>query len=179
LTVVPLFCARFIKSAHGEISEPSDHSDAMTSSAKKKSFGASFNAWFTAGFDALLVRYDRLVQKVLEWPRATLGIFAVVFLLSLLLFPFLGLSFFPRTDPAQFVINFKAPSGTKLQATEEETAKLEQLIRQTVSKHDMDLIVSNIGFRLYFLPTPRCTPASCRSRCSQTTRPAASTTSVK
>ncbi len=85
------------------------------------------------------------MQKVLEWPRATLGIFGIVFLLSLLLFPLLGLSFFPRTDPAQFVINFKAPSGTKLEATEEETARLEGLIRQVVSKHDMGMIVSNLG----------------------------------
>jgi multidrug efflux pump subunit AcrB len=85
------------------------------------------------------------VQKVLEWPRATLGIFGIAFLLSLLLFPLLGLSFFPRTDPAQFVINFKAPSGTNLEATEEETARLEGLIRQVVSKHDMGMIVSNLG----------------------------------
>jgi multidrug efflux pump subunit AcrB len=64
---------------------------------------------------------------------------------SLALFPLLGLAFFPRADAGQFVINFKAPSGTRLQATEEETAKLEQLIRDTVSKHDLGMIVSNIG----------------------------------
>ena len=32
----------------------------------------------------------------------------------------LGLSFFPRTDAGQFVINLKAPSGTKLSITEDE-----------------------------------------------------------
>ena len=32
-----------------------------------------------------------------------------VFLLSLALYPFLGVAFFPRTDPGQFVINVKAP----------------------------------------------------------------------
>jgi multidrug efflux pump subunit AcrB len=144
LTVVPLFCARFIKSAHGEAKHEADDTQ-VEPSTKKQSFGAKFNARFSAGFDALLVRYDALVEKVLEWPRATLGIFGVVFLLSLLLFPLLGLSFFPRTDPAQFVINFKAPSGTKLEATEQETARLEELIRKIVSKHDMGMIVSNLG----------------------------------
>ena len=93
----------------------------------------------------MLSRYDRLVAKTLNWPRATLGIFAVVFLLSLLLFPLVGVSFFPRTDPGQFVINFKAPSGTKLEATDQESARLEGLIRQIVSKHDMAMIVTNIG----------------------------------
>jgi multidrug efflux pump subunit AcrB len=144
LTVVPLFCARFIKSPHGEkIYEVAE--DEVEPPVKKRGFGPRFNARFSAGFDALLVRYDLLVEKVLEWPRATLGIFGVVFLTSLLLFPLLGLSFFPRTDPAQFVINFKAPSGTKLEATEEETARLEGLIRQIVSKHDMGMTVSNLG----------------------------------
>jgi multidrug efflux pump subunit AcrB len=144
LTVVPLFCARFIKSPHGEkIYEVAE--DEVEPPVKKRGFGPRFNARFSAGFDALLVRYDLLVEKVLEWPRATLGIFGVVFLTSLLLFPLLGLSFFPRTDPAQFVINFKAPSGTKLEATEEETARLEGLIQQIVSKHDMGMTVSNLG----------------------------------
>jgi multidrug efflux pump subunit AcrB len=143
LTVVPLFCARFIKSAHGEAAHTVVKGDATL--PLKKSFGERFNARFAAMFDALLVRYDGLVQKVLERPRATLAIFGIVFLLSLALFPLLGLSFFPRTDPAQFVINFKAPSGTKLAATEEETARLEGLIRQIVSKHDMGMIVSNLG----------------------------------
>ena len=66
-----------------------------------------------------------LVAKVLDRPKAVLIGFGAFFLLSLLLFPLMGLSFFPRTDAGQFVINFKAPSGTKLEATEEEAAKLE------------------------------------------------------
>jgi multidrug efflux pump subunit AcrB len=144
LTVVPLFCAVFIKRSHRETGHE-ELQDEAAAQVKKQSLGTRFNARFSARFDALLVRYDFLVQKVLEWPRATLGIFGVVFLTSLLLFPLLGLSFFPRTDPAQFVINFKAPSGTKLEATEEETARLEGLIRQIVSKHDMGMIVSNLG----------------------------------
>jgi multidrug efflux pump subunit AcrB len=57
----------------------------------------------------------------------------------------MGLSFFPRTDAGQFVINFKAPSGTKLVATEEEAAKVEDIVRRVVSKHDMGMTVTNIG----------------------------------
>ena len=37
-----------------------------------------------------------------------------VFVASLALFPLLGLSFFPRTDAGQFVINLKAPTGTRI-----------------------------------------------------------------
>ena len=147
LTVVPLFCARFIKSAHGDAVHESAETERAISAhpTAKPGFGARFNARFSAGFEALLHRYDRLVERVLEWPRATLAGFGILFLLSLLLFPLLGLSFFPRTDAGQFVINFKAPSGTRLEDTEQETTRLEALIRSIVSKHDMGMIVSNIG----------------------------------
>ena len=36
-----------------------------------------------------------------------------------LLIPFVGLSFFPRTDAGQFVINVKAPTGTRIEMTNE------------------------------------------------------------
>jgi multidrug efflux pump subunit AcrB len=148
LTVVPLFCARFIKSPHGDTvheSSEGEYAIAPADAKKKPGWWGRFNIWFAAGFDRLLHRYDRLVQKVLDAPRATLVIFGVVFLLSLLLFPLLGLSFFPRTDAGQFVVNFKAPSGTKLIDTEAEGAKLEAIVRRIVSKHDMGLTVTNIG----------------------------------
>jgi len=148
LTVVPLFCARFIKTAHGDVvheSAETEHPISAAPSADKPGWGARFNARFAAGFEALLHRYDSLVARVLEWPRATLAGFGIFFLLSLLLFPLLGLSFFPRTDAGQFVINFKAPSGTRLDDTEQEANRLEALIRRVVPAHDMGLIVSNIG----------------------------------
>jgi multidrug efflux pump subunit AcrB len=148
LTVVPLFCARFIKSPHGEAvheSAESEHAIAPADTARKPGLWSRFNGSFAAGFEGLLKHYDRLVEKVLDAPRATLGISGVFFLLSLLLFPLLGLSFFPRTDAGQFVVNFKAPSGTKLVDTEAEGAKLENIVRRVVSKHDMGLTVTNIG----------------------------------
>jgi multidrug efflux pump subunit AcrB len=143
LTVVPLFCARFIKSANG-------HGDGEDVSGWHNASPAPglwerFNAQFSSGFDAMLQRYDKLVAKVLDAPKLTLAIFGGVFALSLLLFPLLGLSFFPRTDAGQFVINFKAPSGTRLDESNAETVKLESIIRGIVSKHDMGMIVSNIG----------------------------------
>lgn len=148
LTVVPLFCARFIKSAHGDViheSAEEEHAISPLTAAHAPGLWARFNAKFTAGFDYVLHRYDELVARTLEAPRATLAIFAVFFLASLLLFPFLGMSFFPRTDAGQFVINFKAPSGTKLDATEDEAARLEGIVRRIVSKHDMGMTVTNIG----------------------------------
>jgi multidrug efflux pump subunit AcrB len=147
LTVVPLFCARYIKSPHGGVGHESaegEHAVAVTPS-RKPGLAARFNARFSKGFDGMLMRYDSLVQKVLESPKLVLAGFGIIFLLSLFLFPLLGLSFFPRTDAGQFVINFKAPSGTRLTDTEAESAKIESIVRGIVSKHDMGMTVTNIG----------------------------------
>ena len=57
----------------------------------------------------------------------------------------LGLAFFPRTDAGQFVINVKAPSGTRIEVTAQDVAKVEALVRRIVDPNDLELIVSNIG----------------------------------
>lgn len=130
LTVVPLFCARFMK-----------HTVPIT----RPGIGARFNQWFSRQFDRLLNAYERLVGRVMIRPVAALVIFFLAFGASIALYPLVGLAFFPQTDAGQFVIQVKAESGTKLTDTEAEVARLEQLIRRTVTPGDLEMIVSNIG----------------------------------
>jgi HAE1 family hydrophobic/amphiphilic exporter-1 len=93
----------------------------------------------------MLMHYDFTVRKSLLRPTATvLGVLGV-FLLSIGLFPFMGLSFFPRTDPGQFVINVKAPSGTRLELTDKYIARVEEDIRSVIPQDELGIIVSNIG----------------------------------
>jgi multidrug efflux pump subunit AcrB len=125
MTVVPLFCARFIKHAGHETK--------------------GFNKWFAGVFGGFQNAYCKAVSGVLSFPALTLFVFAIGFAASLMLFPLLDLSFFPRTDAGQFLISVKAPSGTKLTETEKEIEALENIIRQTVTPEDMGMIVSNIG----------------------------------
>ena len=131
LTVVPLFCANFIK-AH------------KTSHNGKLSSGQRFNQAFNRRFESLLTRYDTVVGRVLNKPVLVLTISGIAFLVSLLLFPKLDLAFFPRTDASQFVMNMKAPSGTRIGVTEQEVVKVEKLIREELG-NDSGMIVSNIG----------------------------------
>ena len=67
------------------------------------------------------------------------------FVLSLALSPLLGVAFFPRTDPGQFVINVKAPSGTRIELTNDYIARVEDDIREVIPSDELDMIVSNIG----------------------------------
>jgi multidrug efflux pump subunit AcrB len=131
MTVVPLFCARYIRHAENTEATPG--------------FGERFNQWFNRQFSRLLAAYEALVARVMIRPAATLWVCLLLFGVSLLLFPLVGLAFFPQTDAGQFVITLKAPSGTRLQDTEKEVARVEQIIRGIVLPQDMGMIVSNIG----------------------------------
>jgi multidrug efflux pump subunit AcrB len=133
VTVVPLYCAYVLKSvSHG--THPG-----------KKSWGARFHAGFNAKFDKMLDVYERWVSKTLDYPREAVFGFVGLFLLSFLLLPFVGVSFFPRTDAGQFVINVKAPTGTRVELTEKYVERVEAIVKQVVKAQDLDTVVSNIG----------------------------------
>ncbi len=142
MTVVPLFCALFIRHAaqHDSSATPGDGG-----AESAPGFAERFNAWFSGHFERLLRVYDRFVDVALAQPGRVVIASLALFALSLLLYPFLGFAFFPQTDAGQFVINVKAPSGTKLTETEKEISSLEKLIRGTVPPEELDMIVSNIG----------------------------------
>jgi HAE1 family hydrophobic/amphiphilic exporter-1 len=142
MTVVPLFCAKYIK-GHGshKLQEPAIGANRYT----KLSFGERFNHWFNAKFEALLVRYDHWIGKALVRPTYTLTLLLGVFVVSLAIFPLLSFSYFPRTDPGQFMVNIKAPSGTRVEETEKEVSKVEDIIRRIVPQSERDVIMANIG----------------------------------
>lgn len=135
VTVVPLFCAYYLKPHHvGEGAE-----------GHKQSWGARFHAKFNAKFEIFLNFYQKWVEKALDHPWATVSGIIGLFLVSFLLYPFIGVSFFPRTDAGQFIINLKAPTGTRLEITNEYVKKVENIVREEVPKRDLSAIVSNIG----------------------------------
>jgi len=142
MTVVPLFCARYLRGhGHTPIAAPTagaNHPAAI-------GFGERFNTWFNAKFEMMLGRYNVLIAKALARPRRTLAMGLALFAASLLCVPLLGYSYFPRTDPGQFVINIKAPTGTRIENTTLSVAKVEDIVRRIVDKDDLDIIVSNIG----------------------------------
>ena len=126
---------------------PHEESDETEESRgqKKSSWWARFNDGFNRLFGRLLDRYEASVRWSLRWPWVTMGVLLGLFLVSLAIYPFLGLSFFPRTDAGQFTINFKAPTGSRIELTERYVAKAEQLIKQNVEPKDYHMTISNIG----------------------------------
>jgi len=134
VTVVPLFCAHFLKPVHHGAVEDSN-----------KSWGARFHSGFNARFEKMLNYYGAWVNKALDSPRTTIVGILGLFVLSFALYPFIGISFFPRSDAGQFLINVKAPTGTRVELTENYVKQVEKIVREVVKPDDLNTIVSNIG----------------------------------
>ncbi len=136
MTVIPLFCSKFLKGVHHE------HDPAST---EDESLGSRFNTWFNRSFNKLLDFYEHWVRRSLKRPALTLALLLGIFVASLGIYPFLGRAFFPQTDAGQFTLNIKVPTGSRIEVTNQYVARIEDLIRKIVPPSDLKMIVSNIG----------------------------------
>ncbi len=148
MTVVPLYCARFIKpsAAHASEEEEIDTEGQLEYHRQQKySLFQRIVRGFNHRFQRMLERYVIVVNRSIFRPvSTTIGILGMV-ALSFALFPLLGRSYFPRTDPGQFVIDIKCPSGTRIELSNRYIAQVESEIRTVIPDHDLGMIVSNIG----------------------------------
>jgi multidrug efflux pump subunit AcrB len=150
MTVVPLFCSKFIKeTGHGTEHESAQADDPvpehMRGSQARKNLFARIVYHFNEAFGWLQARYDSAIHYCLGRPALVVMVFSAFVLLSFALSPFLGHAYFPRTDPGQFVISVKAPTGTRIELTDQYISRVENDIRSVVDAKDLNMIVSNIG----------------------------------
>lgn len=161
MTVIPLFCARFLHAVNREHTEgePREYTDneqeqhaghlpppeETSLSARFNGLFVRFNQWFNRMFGRLLDFYERNVRRTNKRPVLTTVLLFGAFLASLAIYPLLGVAYFPRTDAGQFTLNLKAPTGTRIEVTEKYVADVENLIRQVVRPKDFRMVVSNIG----------------------------------
>jgi len=152
MTVIPLFCSRFLKAmpgGHGEHSsgefEAGEFGELKNATQHPRSWGGRFNAWFNRQFEKLLNGYERSVRGALRHPALTLILLLGIFGASLAIYPLLGRSFFPQTDAGQFTMNVKVPTGSRIEVTNDYVAKMEDLIRHVVPASDLQMVLSNIG----------------------------------
>jgi multidrug efflux pump subunit AcrB len=136
MTVVPLYCAKFIR-----LKDESEHSEEA-----KVTIFTRFERKFNGKFQAMLNWYEALAMRAMKRPGFTAAaILGGVLLVLAVTVPFIGRAYFPRTDPGQFVIDVRMPSGTRLEASNEYIARVETIIRSVVKPSDLGMIVSNIG----------------------------------
>jgi multidrug efflux pump subunit AcrB len=130
MTVVPLYCARFL----------------TAETAREEERGAQGLAGaFTRGYERFAIRYERFLNRALDHKPMVLGVVAALFVASVLLYPLVGTELFPTTDAGQFIIDYRAPVGTRIELTEAMTARMEKAVRQVIPPQELSTIVSNIG----------------------------------
>ncbi|MEO0775640.1 MAG: efflux RND transporter permease subunit [Bacteroidota bacterium] len=99
--------------------------------------------------------YRRALQWSLNHKALTIGIALTSFVGSLLLFPYVGVSFFPKAEKPIFRITISLPNGSNLDATDEVVSYVEEVLN---SKEDVAYYASNIGHgnpRIYYNTFPR------------------------
>ena len=106
--------------------------------------GRTFAAWGLM-IDRAIAAYVRALDFVLRHRKATVATGVGLLVAALVVLgPVLRREFFPEVDAGAFEIYVRAPTGTRIERTEEEISRVEQSIRKTV-KDDLETIISEIG----------------------------------
>jgi multidrug efflux pump subunit AcrB len=130
-TLVPTLAMYLLKAKHHE--------------ADPRNIFARLQHGFETGFEWVRNAYRGLLTNLVARRKLFIPAFLGVCLCGGFLLPWLGQDFFPDTDSGQFILHVRARTGTRI----EETARLfdlvENFIRQTIPKKEMDNILDNIG----------------------------------
>lgn len=127
LTVVPAFCATFVRNKvrgnpGGQTTEEPANSDSQP-----------------RGF------YGGLLDKILKAPALSVLLIVVCVGASFLLLPFIGSELFPEVDAGTFEIRLKTLPGTALNETEKLVAKIEDSIKEVIPEEEIETLIANIG----------------------------------
>ena len=131
MTVIPIYCARFLTA---------DEARAEEEGTRGGPLGAFIHA-----YERFAVRYEGWLRRALDHKAIVIGAIALLFLASVVGYGAIGSEFFPRTDAGQFIINLRAPVGTRIEATEALTHRVEKVIHQVIPPRDLGMVVSNLG----------------------------------
>ena len=138
-TVTPLLCYHWLKG---------EHEAAQREPGKRGALGALLHRMF-AWAGRVLDRMDALYQRRLNWAlehRKTLIAGILVGLASALaVLPLVGTEFFPESDESQFLVQVRAPVGTRVEETERLIKRMEDIIRASTKPEEIKTIVATIG----------------------------------
>jgi multidrug efflux pump subunit AcrB len=147
-TFVPARCAAWLKS-HGHKAIEShtydhEHKNEHENAPPKSFLGRLFERWENL-LDAGIVRYTWLLDRVLSKRGYVIGgAFALLAVVIVTLVPNLRREFFPEVDAGSFEIFVRAPSGTRIEKTEEKIAEVEKFVTDKTGE-DLELVISEIG----------------------------------
>ncbi len=87
-------------------------------------------------------KFGRFLDKALRRPKRVLLIAVGILLCSLGLLPFLGVSYFPKAEKPQFMININLPQGSSLDRTDQVCRQVENILEEI---GEIRTYASNVG----------------------------------
>lgn len=130
LTVVPMLSANYVSNLH------------RNHAPKPLDFINKLLDLFDRFMKSLESTYHRMLIWALGHKKRTLLIIIGIFVASLFLIPFVGLEFMPSTDEGTFNVSVEAPKGTKLEAVDELSLKVEEILEKIPEMDAMTVSMS-------------------------------------
>ncbi|MBI3726622.1 efflux RND transporter permease subunit [bacterium] len=137
MTVVPVACALLFKAHTGPI-DPSTSLRTGVSATEERSLHPTW----------LERTYRPGVAWAVKHRRITIAVAAALFAGAVALVPSLGQELFPQADAGAFTVRVRGGTGTRVEQTEELVKRIDQSIVETISKDDLQMVISNIGVLL-------------------------------
>ena len=104
-------------------------------------------------------QYSQSLGWALNHPKKILGIALGTFIFAFMLFPFIGVSLFPKAEKPMVLVNLELPEGASFNETERAALKVEQQLRDDRLVTDVVVNVGRGNPRIYYNISPnRQTP---------------------
>jgi len=133
-TLVPVLCAKWLSGHH-----PPGDEHATTG------WGGRIHQPIDRGLRFLTRQYERLLAVALRHRALVLTSVGILFIGSLALTLGIGREFFPQVDAGQITLHVRAPSKSRLDATEKRVVEVERFLEEQIPASEREMIVSEIG----------------------------------
>ena len=100
---------------------------------------------FETGFEKFREIYRNVLGWTVDRPGLTIAAFGTLIVASCLLFPLLGMDFFPQIDAGQMRLHVRAPPATRIEETQKYFAGVETALREIIGNDQIDVVLDNIG----------------------------------
>jgi len=131
---------------------PEEEAEPAITDAERKASKGITESWvwrIHTGFEHQFEKFRDVYTSALDWVldnrKKVVTAFAVLFIGSLGLYPFIGQNFFPTVDAGQLRLHVRVPTGTRVEETERRFRQVEAIIKQVIPKKELDLVLDNIG----------------------------------
>ena len=138
-TVTPLLCYHWLRGEHETHREPGGVATGIRARLDR------VFAWSGRTLDRMDTLYQRQLNWALDHRKALIGGILVMLGSALAILPFVGSEFFPQSDESQFLIQVRAPVGTRVEETERIVKRMEDIIRSATKPGEIRTIVASIG----------------------------------